>query len=1039
MSSTPELSTPQSDGQSETPTDNSLRNRPVAPRLDPAPNIKRSNSPATRDGLTLPADVFKNKRHSFIAPQPEEGGFEQMEIPLAFDPTPPATHSSPQLSNSRTPRQIEEQPRDYFNTDRSAVNVSRKPSAETQPSPHIAYQEKGRQPSNDVIDNIMKRREMGGKVNGSSVTSPPLSENHRHNQQASPKVSRQPSDEKFKLQDVPKRKRAGSKQSSYSESKSPHLESPPTANGDTIAGTSKTKGSSSDSMVEKSREQAPAPAKLSTPRPSYESRSREGGSVELSRPAHIPTQSPQPPKRGDSLSTKSTNSIPRKEVGGVTRKTSLSVRNQNDQSAPSVSKDVEASSTPKLSSGKSISKPVESPKSKSLFDTAARSEGSKDPFVAPRAPPAPPPPGHKKSESISTMQSDTPRLADNAGSPSLPRYSAGGDFTMEEDMARILSGEDGGSHESFLKRVSNSVRHGRSFSDKGMRLTKEHKWPKSPVTSTTPQDMSSPVTASPENREELTWYKNELRRERQKTLEKERRVSELEAMVNSTTEIKLANSELREKRSTMVVLDAQKEIVVRELEVLTEHIAQFKKTTEPDLNKFANSVLRDFSEALVKLRDSYAPKIEHALTQKQEVVAEISTLNQMKENLLQEFEQLSLKNAQLAELNNTLVHQIQGLYKKGAKEEEKPPTNGLGIYSHHKEKSQVSIDSKEVRPSIADMSMTSSVTAVQPEEAEPITVIQGPQVVNIRKGQPKKFNWKKGQNVAKGVTKGLKGAFSSTQQSYAREMQFTETAPYGSTPPSNDYPNLPKSSGSEQTSSTQKPGGFGGFWGNQKATTKPAAPLRMQSNDSSTALAPDPSTTLFGADLEQRAEFEKTPIPYIVTRCIEEVEVRGMDVEGIYRKSGGNSQILIVKEGFEKNPQSFNISDPDLDIHAVTSGLKQYLRRLPTPLITYEVYDKILDACNLSTSEAKVQAMQHAIIDLPQVHQDVLEFLVFHLKRVVGHEKENLMTPLNIAVVFAPTIMRPESLTREMTDTQKKNEAVQFLVENCQAIFLDTH
>jgi Rho-type GTPase-activating protein 1/2 len=69
------------------------------------------------------------------------------------------------------------------------------------------------------------------------------------------------------------------------------------------------------------------------------------------------------------------------------------------------------------------------------------------------------------------------------------------------------------------------------------------------------------------------------------------------------------------------------------------------------------------------------------------------------------------------------------------------------------------------------------------------------------------------------------------------------------------------------------------------------------------------------------------------------------------------------------------------------------------------------------------------------VHRDVLEFLVFHLKRVVGRERENLMTSMNVAVVFAPTIMRPESLAREMTDTQVKNEAVQFLVENCQAVF----
>lgn len=68
-----------------------------------------------------------------------------------------------------------------------------------------------------------------------------------------------------------------------------------------------------------------------------------------------------------------------------------------------------------------------------------------------------------------------------------------------------------------------------------------------------------------------------------------------------------------------------------------------------------------------------------------------------------------------------------------------------------------------------------------------------------------------------------------------------------------------------------------------------------------------------------------------------------MDVEGIYRKSGGNSQVTQVKNGFEANNE-YDITDPDLDIHAVTSALKNYFRRLPVPLITYDVYDQFLEA-----------------------------------------------------------------------------------------------
>jgi len=47
------------------------------------------------------------------------------------------------------------------------------------------------------------------------------------------------------------------------------------------------------------------------------------------------------------------------------------------------------------------------------------------------------------------------------------------------------------------------------------------------------------------------------------------------------------------------------------------------------------------------------------------------------------------------------------------------------------------------------------------------------------------------------------------------------------------------------------------------------------------------------------------------------------------------------------------------------------------------------------------------------------------------------MSPKNLAVVFAPTIMRDHSLEKEMTDMHAKNLAVQFIVENSHAIFAE--
>ncbi|KAK6364547.1 Rho-type gtpase-activating protein [Exophiala oligosperma] len=1010
--------------------------------VDSRPSTGDQTSP--RDMLTLPSTTFRNNRHSMMSQRSDlsgGGGGEEFLIPLAFDPTPPAANQSPAMANQVTPRVVEEKPKDYFSS-RPAPTAQSNVAKSNTSSPHIAYQEKGRRPSREVTE----KGRSGGDASrsGSQRTSSHIVAERPRQSQESPRLSQQTartnesaSTERFKLQDAPRKKVASSTPNSRSEASTPRADLP------------------TDPIEQFTLSRTPATADVNSPSdagfatPNVSDDSSPAMTDESPKHAQLPTTSllQTLPKRGDSLdSAKRTQTIPRKELNSAANIPSSLSATVNGASPGSKSL-MQPAELARANGGKVISGPIGSPSSKSIFDTADDSTNQPDlpsagrlgneSFVDPRAPPLPPS-DHSRSrnESFSTLHSEHQRNLEGQKSPGLPRYSTGVEFSMDEDMARIMGNEEQNAHESFLKRVSNSVRHGRSYSDKTGRLSRD-RWPRSPPVgpSGIGQEISSPTSASPENRDELAWFKNELRRERQKKIEREKRIAELEAQLDSTANIRQVNSELKEKRSTIVVLDSQKEIVVRELEVLTEHLAVAKRSGEPfDLSKLSNAVLRDFAESLEKLKDSFAPQIEESIQKRNDLVDEIANLTQMKDKSFMEFEQLSSKNAQLAELNNQLVHQIQGLYKanSGAQAEAtKPAMNGLGIYSHHKEKSNLSFDSREtMRNASTDLTNIESATTLQAGEAEPVTVLQGPQMVNIRKGQPKKFDWRKGQKVAKGVTKGLKGAFSSTQQSYSRDLQFAETGAYGAQPLGQEYSSLPKAN-----PEPVKQGGFG-FFGNQKTTTKPNGLYASQANTSTPSLLVDAATQLFGSDLEQRAEFEKTEIPMIVKRCIEEVESRGMDVEGIYRKSGANSQVQQVKEWFENPTKDFDLSDPDLDIHAVTSGLKQYFRRLPTPLITYDVYDKLLDTTSIAEKDVRLEGMQRALEDLPQVHYDVLEYLIQHLARVVLQEKENLMTPMNVAVVFAPTIMRPESLNRELSDTKMKNEAVMWMVENSERLFV---
>ena len=654
------------------------------------------------------------------------------------------------------------------------------------------------------------------------------------------------------------------------------------------------------------------------------------------------TQRVERPTRGDSLNNSALKpAISKKEAPAASPTT------------PTLAMPERAQAQPQTNGSFSITSPVESPITRKVSDPPLppRSAGrppppSTDTFVSPRAPPHPPPPQHHKtSESISTVQSEN---SQNVVSPSgLPRYSAQGDFSMDEDFARLLSNQENHEKEGgVLRRVSNAVsKHGRSFSDRGSITAKGHKkWPTNGSI-----DISSPTIASPDSKEESVNLRNELRRAQQKIAELEAEKNGLRESVHSVADLKQANTMLREKRNTMAVLDTQREMVIRELEIMTEHLKRAKDNSKTmDINQLKSDVMKDFANSLYKLKDQLGGQIEDLITKRLELTEEISNLIQMKDKGFQEYESLSAQNTKLANMNRDLIESIQRTLKDNkqqngnhALDASRHPANGLGIYhSQHKSgKSDISVDAPGLphEPSFANLheADTKGATMVQPH------------VVNIQKGvKPNKFNWKKGgQAITKNVTKGFKGAFGPSES--RREDEYggggggvkVIGTPYGSVHSQPDFASMTSSIKSKEDSLQPTPRGW---FGGKANATKPQ--LRgLQQNNSSSNLLGENGSVLFGSDLTARIDFEKTTIPALVIHCINEVESRGMDMEGIYRKSGGASQVNQVRTGFEKS-NDFDISDPDLDIHAVTSCLKGYLRKLPVPLITFDVYDQFLEA-----------------------------------------------------------------------------------------------
>lgn len=424
----------------------------------------------------------------------------------------------------------------------------------------------------------------------------------------------------------------------------------------------------------------------------------------------------------------------------------------------------------------------------------------------------------------------------------------------------------------------------------------------------------------------------------------EQRVAELERQFSTEKDIKNLNKKLVEKRKTVSVLDTQTEIMIRQLEVLAGYVERAKETKKPiDPRELEDSAIKEFVKKLDAVKQDMSDAIEKLHEERDQLVEEKEQAVADRERALMEFEQLSSKNAQLADMNNDLTHQIQERFKSQIGDVKSP--NGLGIYGPGKTGgaggSSLNLETS---------SLATGTTFVGDEE--PI-VESGPTVVQVRKGQVKKFNWKKGsktmaQNVAKGVNRAVV-AFQQTDRERLQQQQQQGMVgdniglPYNMTVSQVESvgPSSFNSSFNNAAQNKQQldPGKQGfGFFGK-----KNAMPKSVSASAVATAAAAEPASTLFGSDLVERAEYERRQIPAVITRCIEEVELRGMDQEGIYRKTGGNSQVNMIKDGFDKN-ENFDISDPDMDITAVTSVLKQYFRKLPMPLLTFDVYDLVLES-----------------------------------------------------------------------------------------------
>uniref|UniRef100_A0A8B9RDU6 Rho GTPase-activating protein 17 n=1 Tax=Astyanax mexicanus TaxID=7994 RepID=A0A8B9RDU6_ASTMX len=159
----------------------------------------------------------------------------------------------------------------------------------------------------------------------------------------------------------------------------------------------------------------------------------------------------------------------------------------------------------------------------------------------------------------------------------------------------------------------------------------------------------------------------------------------------------------------------------------------------------------------------------------------------------------------------------------------------------------------------------------------------------------------------------------------------------------------------------------------------------------------------FGTGLDEHLKRSSREIALPIEACVMMLLETGMKEEGLFRIAAGASKLKKLKAALDCSTSQLEefYSDP----HAVAGALKSYLRELPEPLMTYQLYDEWIQASNVSDPDKRLQELWLVCDQLPKNNKANFRYLVKFLAKLAQDSETNKMTPSNIAIVLGPNLL----------------------------------
>ncbi|KAJ5166705.1 uncharacterized protein N7482_005486 [Penicillium canariense] len=147
-----------------------------------------------------------------------------------------------------------------------------------------------------------------------------------------------------------------------------------------------------------------------------------------------------------------------------------------------------------------------------------------------------------------------------------------------------------------------------------------------------------------------------------------------------------------------------------------------------------------------------------------------------------------------------------------------------------------------------------------------------------------------------------------------------------------------------------------------------------------------------------KTEFWMPALPY---RCIDYLNFKGCEEEGLYRVPGSGREVKHWQRRFDSQLDVSLFDVPDLyDINTIGSLFKAWLRELPDELFPKATQDMIAEKCEGATTAP--QLLKDELSKLPPYNYYLLFAITCHLNLLHSYVDQNKMDYRNLCICFQP-------------------------------------